>query len=85
MPCMVVGKTLEYEIMAKSTIQTSRKIYAMHVAFRLLAYMMALYTILELFDKNPSEVIFGAAIVAIGSIVSALHIADGMKGHEDGS
>jgi len=66
----------------KSTIENSRKIFAMKSSFRLLAYVMALYSILELFGVDPSEIVFGASIAAIGSIVSALHIADGIKGHE---
>jgi len=66
----------------KSTKETSRKIHAMNEAFKMVGLIMFLYTFLELLDKNPSEIVFGAAITAVGAIVSALNIADGMKGHE---
>jgi len=66
----------------KSTAGTSRKAYAMRLAFKMLGGLMALYALLLLADKNPSEMVFSAAIVAIGSIVSALNIADGMKSGE---
>ena len=63
----------------KSTIKTSRKIYALHVAFRMLMYFAALYTIIVLCGYKPSDMIFGALIGAITGIVSTLNIADGMK------
>ena len=66
----------------KSTIKTSRKIYAMGEAFKMIGLTACLYTILELCGKDPSELFFTAVITAIGTTVSALHIADGMKGHE---
>jgi uncharacterized membrane protein len=68
--------------MKKSTIETSRKIHAMNTAFKMLGFLMCLYIFMAAFELNPSEMIFGAAIAAIGAIVSALNIADGMKGHE---
>ena len=66
----------------KSTFKTSRKIYAMHVCFRMLTYFSALYTILLLCDKNPSDMIFATFVGALTLVVSTLNIADGIKGHE---
>jgi uncharacterized membrane protein YjjB (DUF3815 family) len=66
----------------KSTFKTSRKTHAMNTCFRMLTYFSALYAILLLCDKNPSEMIFVAFIGAITAVVSTLNIADGMKGHE---
>jgi UDP-N-acetylmuramyl pentapeptide phosphotransferase/UDP-N-acetylglucosamine-1-phosphate transferase len=84
----------------KSTTQTSRKIFAMKAAFKLILQILvfyicgktvvATYNFLSSFYLNEcivispiNEGIFIAAIVAIGTIVSALNIADGMKGHEE--
>ena len=66
----------------KSTKHDSRKIYAMKCAFGMIAYLMALYSLLVISGFNPSELVFSAAIASIGAIVTALNIADGMKGHE---
>ena len=83
----------------KSTIQTSRKIYAMKQAFKLLVIILAFYVfgkvaigaVSFLASKYLSQCVvitpldagvFIAAITAIGVIVGALNIADGMKGHE---
>jgi hypothetical protein len=68
--------------MEKSTPKTSRKIHAMNICFRMLTYFSALYAILILADKNPSEVVFSAFVLAITSVVTSLNIADGIKGHE---
>jgi hypothetical protein len=66
----------------KSTKESSRKIYAMKVAFGMIAYIMTLYSSLVISGFNPSEIVCSAAIGSIGAIVTALNIADGMKGHE---
>jgi hypothetical protein len=83
----------------KSTIETSRKIYAMNAAFKLILQILAFY----IFGKSMvaaysfiasyylkqcviitplSETLFITAVVAIGTVVSTLQIADGIKGHE---
>jgi hypothetical protein len=68
--------------MEKSTPKTSRKIHAMNVCFKMLMFFSALYSILLLCDKNPSEVVFSAFVLAVTSVVTSLNIADGIKGHE---
>ena len=85
--------------MQKSTIETSRKIYAMRHAFKLTLQILAFYVcgkalvaaysflasyhLKECIIITPiSEGLFIAAVVSIGTIVSALQFADGYKGHE---
>lgn len=66
----------------KSTHKTSRKIYAMKFSFAMLVFVAVIYSVLVASGFNPSELVFGALIAGISSIVTALNIADGMKGHE---
>ena len=85
--------------MEKSTHETSRKIFAMKAAFKLILQILAFYimgkslvaaySFIASFYLNQcvvisplSETIFVTALVAIGTIVSTLQIADGIKGHE---
>jgi hypothetical protein len=66
----------------KSTINTSRKIYAMkhgmqHVTGIVILYVFCIAIKLEV-DSN----VFLSAIGAATLIISALNLADGIKGHE---
>ena len=67
------------ECKTKSTPQTSRKIYALKVAGLLVIIIVAFYSVLLAMGFNPSELVFGTAIGAIGTIVGTLNVADGMK------
>ena len=69
----------------KSTKKTSKKVYAIELGLRLVTYIIACYTILELFGAEPSELFFGAALTAVTGLIGTLNIADGMKGHEPNS
>ena len=68
--------------MKKSTIETSRKIYAMKHGMYHVTGMVVLYVICVAFKFPVSENIFVAGISAAGVIITAVNIADGMKGHE---
>jgi uncharacterized membrane protein HdeD (DUF308 family) len=68
--------------MDKSTIKTSRKIYAMKVSFVMIAFLTLVYGGLILFGAAVDPIVFVTALGAIGTVAGALNIADGMKGHE---
>ena len=71
--------------MKKSTIETSRKIYAMKHGMYHVTGMVILYVVCIAFKFPVSENIFLAGISAAGVIITAVNIADGMKGHEPAS
>jgi hypothetical protein len=64
----------------KSTIQTSRKVYAMKLSFTVICLLTTLYGLISIFSKNTVDgLVFVTAIGAIGTIVGTLNVADGMK------
>ena len=66
--------------MTKSTITTSRKIHAMELSFKMLAFLTLVYCIASyLIPEFKGEIVFAAAIGAIGGIVGSLNIANGMQ------
>lgn len=83
----------------KSTIETSRKIFAMKASFKMLLSILGYYILGKIIvggynlassfflekcivSSSLSEAIFIACIAAIGTIVTALNIADGLKRNE---
>ena len=62
----------------KSTIQTSRKIYAMKISLGFILLVIIAYILGSLYVVLDASVMV-TAIGAIGTIVSTLNIADGMK------
>lgn len=69
--------------MAKSTIQTSRKIYAMEYGLKFVAMVTLTYVAGKALGAELDSNVFVSAIGAAGLIIGALNIADGMKGNED--
>ena len=65
--------------MEKSTIETSRKIYAMKISLAFIALITVAYIIGSHFTASLDASVTVTAIGAIGTIVSTLNIADGMK------
>lgn len=63
----------------KSTIQTSRKIYAMKYGLRFVGGVVAVYVCGKYFVSDLDAMVFTGAITAVGVIIGALNIADGMK------
>jgi hypothetical protein len=68
--------------MEKSTIHTSRKIYAMKYGMKFVGGITAIYIVGKLFGLDLDASIFVTAIGSAGIIITALNIADGIKGHE---
>ncbi len=72
-------------MMDKSTIKTSRKIYAMKYGIKSILILNFIGITANIYK---SGVIDGGVLIAvsasIGAIVTGLQIADGMKGHESG-
>ena len=71
--------------MIKSTIKTSRKIYAMKHGMYHVTGIVMIYVTCRAFDLTVSDAIFLAAISAAGVIITALNIADAWKGHDPDS
>jgi len=70
-------------MMEKSTVKTSRKIYAMKYGINFVGIVLGVYVIGSHFVPGLEPNVFVTAIGAVGVIIGALNIADGMKGHEN--
>jgi len=72
--------------MEKSTIHTSRKIYAMKYGIKAVLLLNFIGIAANIVKAGTIE---GGVLIAvsasIGAIVTGLQIADGMKGHESGN
>ena len=63
----------------KSTIETSRKVYAMKYGLKFVAGITGAYIVGAYFVPTLEGIVFITAIGAAGSIISTLNLADGLK------